>query len=203
MKTKLLYIIRHGETDFNKLGIVQGSGIDKPLNELGIKQAEKFYRYYKEIKFKKIFTSSLIRTQQSVLPFIEAGYPYQATEALNEISWGVFEGRPQSEEERKIYWGVVNSWKNGDYHAKVKGGESAYELQNRQRPFIQYIHGIQDDCILISMHGRALKSFLCTLLDLPLSEMEKFEHSNLCLYIVALENGVASVLKHSDTTHLK
>jgi broad specificity phosphatase PhoE len=203
MKTKLVYIIRHGETDFNRLGIVQGSGIDMPLNELGMKQALKFYDYYKGIKFNKIYTSALIRTQQSVLPFIEAGYAYQAAEALNEISWGVFEGKPQSEQERAQYWSVVNAWKEGNYHAKIEGGESAFELQMRQKSFIQYLKGRNDACILISMHGRALKSFLCTLLNLPLSDMEKFEHSNLCLYILNFEEETVKVLKHSDIAHLQ
>ncbi len=203
MKTKLVYIIRHGETDYNKLGIVQGSGIDMPLNELGVRQAQKFYDYYKGIKFKKIYTSALIRTQQSVLPFIEAGFPYQATEALNEISWGVFEGKPQNEQEREEYWSVVNAWRNGNYHARIRGGESALELQTRQKAFVQYLYSRPEECILISMHGRAMKSFLCTLLELPLSHMEKFEHSNLCLYVLAFEDGKATILKHADTTHLK
>ena len=53
------------------------------------------------IHFQKIYTSALQRTQQSVLPFIEAGKPYQVFSQLNEISWGVFEGKPQNETERK------------------------------------------------------------------------------------------------------
>jgi probable phosphoglycerate mutase len=47
MGNKLIYIIRHGETDFNKLGIVQGSGIDSDLNPRGVQQAANFYAFYK------------------------------------------------------------------------------------------------------------------------------------------------------------
>lgn len=202
MKTKLIYIIRHGETEFNKLGIVQGSGVDMPLNERGMAQAQMFYKHYKEIKFRKIYTSALIRTQQSVLPFIEAGFPYKIIPALNEISWGVFEGKPQSKEEREEYWEVVNAWKNGNYNAKIREGESAHELQVRQKTFIDYLKQQQDECVLVAMHGRAMKSFLCTLLDKPLNQMELFEHSNLCLYIVEFENQEAKVLKHNDISHL-
>ncbi|MCF8254151.1 MAG: histidine phosphatase family protein [Bacteroidia bacterium] len=202
-KSKLLYIIRHGETDFNRLGIVQGSGIDMPLNDLGILQAKRFYDYYKDIQFSKIYTSSLIRTQQSILPFIEAGKPYKAIPALNEISWGIFEGKPQNPEEREVYWKVVNSWKNGQYNAKILEGESALELHTRQKTFVDYLKQEEgDDCILISMHGRALKAFLCALLDLPLLEMERFEHTNLCLYILEFDGKAFRILKHCDTTHL-
>ncbi|MBP7510704.1 MAG: histidine phosphatase family protein [Bacteroidia bacterium] len=202
MSNKLFYIIRHGETDFNKQGIVQGSGIDSSLNEKGILQAKRFYDYYKGINFKKIYTSNLIRTQQSVLPFIEAGKQYSKSASLNEISWGVFEGKPQNEEERKAYWEVVSSWNSGNYHAKIREGESAYELQLRQMPFINFLKAQQEDCVLISMHGRALKCFLCNLLLLPLSSMDDFGHSNFCLYIVEFDGENFQILKSNDTTHL-
>ncbi|MDZ4668968.1 MAG: histidine phosphatase family protein [bacterium] len=202
MANKLIYIIRHGETDFNKQGIVQGSGVDSLLNAKGIQQANRFYAYYKEINFDKIYTSSLIRTQQSVLPFIEAGKKYVANVALNEISWGFFEGKPQNELERAAYGEVVNSWNEGNYHAKIKEGESAFELQRRQLPFVNYLKMQADECVLISMHGRALKSFLCTLLDLPLSQMDSFEHVNLCLYLLEFDGQKFSILKHKDITHL-
>ncbi|MDP1726471.1 MAG: histidine phosphatase family protein [Bacteroidota bacterium] len=202
MASKLLYIIRHGETDYNRLGIVQGSGVDMPLNELGKQQAQKFYQFYKSIRFKMIYTSALIRTQQSVLPFIEVGRRYEAHAALNEISWGIFEGKPQSAEERAVYWDIVNEWKKGNYNAKIKDGESALELQNRQKLFINFLmKQAHEDCVLICMHGRAMKSMLCALMKEPLSEMEKYEHSNFCLYLVETDGENARILKHKDTSH--
>jgi bisphosphoglycerate-dependent phosphoglycerate mutase len=39
---KDIYLIRHGETDYNRLGVVQGSGIDADLNDLGRRQAQAF-----------------------------------------------------------------------------------------------------------------------------------------------------------------
>lgn len=203
MTNKIIYIIRHGETDFNKLGIVQGSGINSDLNEKGKQQAKRFYEYYKDIKFQKIYTSALTRTQQSVLPFIEDGKPYQVFPQLNEISWGIFEGKPQNESERLAYWEVVNAWKTGNFNAKIEGGESAAELQLRQQSFIQFLQVQKEDCVLVATHGRAMKSLLCTLLKRPLTEMESFEHSNLCLYIVEY-NGKSFELKlHNNTQHLE
>jgi broad specificity phosphatase PhoE len=202
MGNRLFYIIRHGETEFNKLGIVQGSGVDMPLNQLGIDQARKFYSYYKEIKFNKIYTSSLIRTHQSVLPFIEAGYTYEAVPALNEISWGIYEGKPQNEVERKVYGEVVKSWNTGNYSARILAGESALDLQLRQLSFVQYLKQQTDECVLIAMHGRALKCFLCNLLELPLSEMDSFEHRNLCLYVLEFDGNKFRVIKNCDMTHL-
>jgi probable phosphoglycerate mutase len=202
MGNKLIYIIRHGETDFNKLGIVQGSGIDSDLNPRGVQQAANFYAFYKEINFQKIYTSALKRTQQSVLPFIETGKPYQILPELNEISWGIFEGKPQNESERLAYWEVVNGWKNGNYSAKIEAGESAAEMQARQLPVVQLLKAQKEDCVLIATHGRAMKSLLCTLLNLPLSAMESFEHSNLCLYIVNFNGETFELISRNSTTHL-
>jgi broad specificity phosphatase PhoE len=60
--TKKLFILRHGQTDFNKIGVVQGSGIDAPLNETGRKQAESFFKGYADIPFDVVYTSALQRT---------------------------------------------------------------------------------------------------------------------------------------------
>jgi probable phosphoglycerate mutase len=202
MKKKLIYIIRHGETDFNKLGIVQGSGVDMELNARGEEQARAFYNLYKNVQFKHIYISKLVRTKQSVMPFIEAGFSYTSLKELNEISWGVYEGKQQSEEERRHYWEVVNNWNNGNYHAKLQNGESALEMQTRQNPIVTLLKETEHDCVLVCMHGRAMKSLLCTLLSRPLSDMEAFPHSNLCLYLLSYEEGQFKLLKENDISHL-
>ena len=67
---KTIYLIRHGETDFNRQGVVQGSGVDSDLNELGQAQAEAFFQAYQHIPFDKVYTSALKRTHQSVKKFL-------------------------------------------------------------------------------------------------------------------------------------
>lgn len=47
MMKREVYFLRHGETEQNLLGIVQGSGIDSHLNENGLQQASLFYEKYK------------------------------------------------------------------------------------------------------------------------------------------------------------
>ena len=61
---KDIYLIRHGETEYNRKGVVQGSGIDADLNELGQKQAEAFFAHYQDLPIDKIYTSALKRTHQ-------------------------------------------------------------------------------------------------------------------------------------------
>lgn len=185
------------------MGIVQGSGADIPLNNRGIAQANAFYQFYKHVPFKMIFTSALMRTQQSVLPFIEAGFTYKIIPELNEISWGVLEGKMQTAEYKAMYWDVVNQWRAQNYDAKLTNGESALELYNRLSIAAYKIFNKDlPQTSLICMHGRAMKAFLCYLLQQPLSNMDYFEHSNLCLYILEMdEQHQFTLIKQNNTEH--
>ncbi|MEO0734980.1 MAG: histidine phosphatase family protein, partial [Bacteroidota bacterium] len=42
-----VYIVRHGQTDFNLQGIVQGSGVDASLNDTGRSQGQHLYEQYR------------------------------------------------------------------------------------------------------------------------------------------------------------
>lgn len=200
---KKLYIIRHGETDYNRQNIVQGSGVDTDLNQLGISQAEAFYRYYHHHPFEHIFTSALKRSQQSVKLFINTGIPHTILPELNEISWGDFEGRKQTPEQKAVYHEMISRWNSGDLHAKIPNGESPLEMQNRQKVAVhQILNETPEKEILICMHGRAMKSFLCLLLEQPLTKMEAFQHTNLCLYEVHYNGRNCTLVKSNDTAHL-
>src|SRR4051812_42108163 len=93
---KTIYIVRHGQTDLNKQGIVQGRGRDTNLNEEGRSQAQQFYKAYQHVAFDKIYISELKRTQQSIQPFIDKGIPYEKLSGLDELAWGILEGKPST-----------------------------------------------------------------------------------------------------------
>ncbi|CAH0995776.1 2,3-bisphosphoglycerate-dependent phosphoglycerate mutase [Emticicia aquatica] len=190
MHTKTIYLIRHGETEYNRIGVVQGSGIDSDLNETGIAQARAFFEAYQHINFDKIYTSKLRRTVQSVQNFIDLGIPYEQHEGLNEISWGEKEGKVPNYLEDKYYLEVIANWGKGktDVPAAPQG-ESPEEVVVRQKvAFEKILSRSEEKTILVAMHGRAIRILLTHLLDLPLSEMDTFEHTNLCLYRLSYHN---------------
>ena len=109
MDKKTIYLIRHGETDYNRRGIVQGSGIDADLNDIGEAQALAFFESYQHVPFDKIYTSKLKRTTQSVQDFIALGIPVESHGGLNEISWGINEGQiPNSDNRESIRQLIAN-----------------------------------------------------------------------------------------------
>lgn len=201
---KEIYIIRHGETDLNKLGIVQGRGIDSDLNETGQAQAEAFFKYYSTIKFDKIYTSSLKRTHQTVNGFIELGIPWQQLKGFDELAWGLWEGQPSSSESISAFRELMENWQASNYDAKFEGGESPNEVQLRLQEAMQIVQSnITEDCILICMHGRAMRLLLCLLLGKALSEMGDFPHQNTTLYKLNYINGKFVVVDFNNTDHLK
>lgn len=201
---KTIYLIRHGETDFNKNGIIQGSGINSNLNENGFMQAELFYMAYKHIPFDKIYTSELKRTLQSVNPFLKNGLKHEQLQELNEINWGMMEGAVPTKINQMHYYQMIDDWKNGYIDKSVEKGESPAQLFQRQKLGLEKILSKENERnILICMHGRALKSFLCLMLNEPLKKMEDFKHSNLCLYILKQkEKNTFEVLLENSTDHL-
>lgn len=202
---KEIYLIRHGETEYNRMGIVQGSGIDAPLNEKGQKQAAAFFKKYNEINFDKIYTSKLQRSYQTVAGFEKKGIPLEKYEGLNEICWGEYEKRKMNAHDKGYYFDLIESWKSGDITRPIEGGESPVDVAKRQQPVIDLILSRTDEKkILICMHGRAMRVILCTLLNKPLMEMETFHHHNLGLYhLYVMTNGTIEIEKENCILHLE
>ncbi len=196
-----LYIIRHGETDFNKRGIVQGRGVNSDLNEMGQQQARSFYKAYHHIPFDRIYTSSLKRTHQTVEPFISKGIEWVELHELDELDWGVNEGREATAEMKTEFQQLTRKWMEGDLDIKFPGGESPIEVNHRQKIAIQKIISEPVNHALICMHGRALRLILCELLNIPLSNMDTFPHSNVSLYRLKYSDNKFEMLDFNNTDH--
>ncbi|TGD79825.1 histidine phosphatase family protein [Hymenobacter wooponensis] len=204
MSVKKIYLIRHGQTDFNVRGIVQGSGVDSSLNEAGRRQAARFFAAYRHIAFDKVYTSLLRRTHESVQGFLDLGLPHEQHGGLNEISWGTREGTRITAEEDEEYHSVLQQWRAGQTSARLEGGESPDEMAARQREFIDLmLSRPEEETVLICMHGRAMRAILCQLLGYPLSQMDNFEHHNLCLYQLDYTGSMFTVRGFLDMRHLQ
>ncbi len=203
---KHIYLIRHGQTTYNQQGVVQGSGIDSDLNEKGLLQAVAFFEVYKNIPFDTIYTSKLKRTVQSVQPFLNIGLKHEAHVGLNEISWGSKEGQAVlPHEEDPFFSKMLAEWRKGNTHISAFGGESPDEVATRQKPFLETLFSPEkahENNVLICMHGRAMRVLLCQLLNFPISEMDTFEHGNLCLYHLVYTGSMVNILKHNERSHL-
>jgi broad specificity phosphatase PhoE len=201
---KTLYIVRHGQTDLNKRGIIQGRGMNTDLNDEGRRQAELFFDAYKTVPFDKIYISELKRTQQSIQPFIDLGIPYEKLAGLDELGWGIHEGQPATPENKAEFLQIMRSWVDGNLDAKFEGGESPNEVKARQLEALEVIMSHpKEKTVLICMHGRALRLILCLLTGKPLTQMDTFPHQNLVLYKVTYDGSKYEIVDFNNAEHLK
>ena len=200
MAKKTIYIVRHGETDYNKSGIVQGRRINASINEQGQLQRDSFFQAYKEVPFQKLYTSALKRTRESIQGFIDLGIPVESHDGLDEISWGDYDGTDLFQNE--YYFDMIREWKSGNTHVRPVNGESPDDVVARQKPVMQHIVAQEEDLVLVCMHGRAIRILMCHLLECGMNKMDEFKHTNLGLYVLEYEDGVYKMIERNRTDHL-
>lgn len=203
MSAKTIYIVRHGETDLNRQRIVQGSGVDASINETGQQQAQAFFDYYKNIGFEVVITSSLRRTHETMAPFIQTGLPWEKYPEINEIGWGIHEGKKGTPELARQYQRIIGEWQQGNYQAKLPQGESAMEMKTRLSHFVEHLKSRPEKTMLVCSHGRAMRCLMCVLRGEHLREMENYHHANTGLYKVIYHQGNFDFELINDTSHLE
>ncbi|XP_071314361.1 probable fructose-2,6-bisphosphatase TIGAR A [Trachinotus anak] len=92
-----LTLVRHGETQYNKEGLLQGQAIDSPLSETGLQQAEAAGQYLTDVKFTNVFVSDMLRARQTAETIMKhnsscSGLQMACDPLLKEISFGIAEG---------------------------------------------------------------------------------------------------------------
>lgn len=199
---KEVYFLRHGQTDHNLNKIVQGRGIDTLLNETGRAQSRFFYEYYSHQQFDLLYSSSQMRSYQTIRHFERENLKIKKDDRIDEINWGEHEGKSGGAEFMDKYYRIIDSWSHGHYLDKATGGESAQELAARISVFLKDLEMTSFNKALICTHGRTLRALVCLLKNYPLSAMEKIEHQNTCLYHAIFNGSRWSVMRENDLSHL-
>ena len=154
-----IYIIRHGETNLNTLGLIQG-WIDEPLNENGRALAKITGRAMKGIRFDCCISSPLVRSVETVeLVLKESGnhIPVHTDDRLKEIGAGDVEGKPMS-----VMGEAGKAFFNDPFHfAGFPNGERIQDVCERTQEFLKELMARDDGkTYLIGMHGCALRAML-------------------------------------------
>lgn len=202
----LLYILRHGETDFNNKGIVQGGGVDSDLNDKGRSQAQAFYNHYNELDFDAVYASDLKRTHQTIAPWVKGhGYDFGIIPEIREFSWGRLEGKVPSEEDNKQFTQLKQAWSEGQFHLGVEGGDNPRDFWDRLEPVLWGLaEQHQGERILACSHGRTLRMILSQLVGEGMHQMETFQHKNTGLNILRfMDNKKVEAVMVNDIQHLE
>ena len=195
-----IYLIRHGETDRNKVKCLQGR-TDIELNEYGRELAYKTAEGLKEVDFDMIFTSPLKRARETA-EIIRRGrnVPVIIEERIQEISFGECEGLCYGKDNYSIPdKDFMNFFDQPERYAVPVAGESFEEVIARTGEFLKELadkREYQDKTILLSTHGCALKAILANVRNTPLAQFwGEGVHKNCAVSLVEVVDGQMEVLE--------
>lgn len=157
MSTTTIFLIRHGQTDWNLAGKIQGHS-DIPLNATGKEQAKKVAGYLKkkQVSLNALYSSDLQRAHQTAQEIAELfALEIILTQDLREGHFGKFEGL--TKQERHDLYGPL---KDEELPEKV-GAEPREQVVARVMNFLKYIaQNRTGNKVAVVTHGFLLSSLL-------------------------------------------
>ena len=147
-----LLLVRHGQSEWNAAGLMQGQTAHPALTGLGHEQAAAAAREVAASRPGALLSSDLARAVQTAEHCARAtGLPLRTTPALREQGYGVLEGRPSRE-----LWDVVD-WT--DPHWAADGGESLAQLHARVAAFLDVLRADPPaDVVAVVTHGDTIRA---------------------------------------------
>jgi len=162
-----LYVVRHGETDWNRERRIQGQQ-DPPLNEVGRQQARALAGRLSAIRFDAVYSSDLRRARETA-EIIAAGrrLPIHVTPALRERSFGRWEGE-RFEDLPHLDPAGWQSWLERRPDAAPHGGESDAALEKRSVAIFQRIvEAFPGGDVLVVSHGGLIAAMIRAWIGMP------------------------------------
>ncbi len=196
-----LYLVRHGETDWNKQKRVQGHS-DIPLNDYGRELAEKTREGLADITFHLAYTSPLIRAKETAQIILRGrNIELIEEESIQEISFGAYEGMVCRGENRAAESDTFTKFFDDTAnYVPTENGESIRQLIKRVDGFLKTIYmdeELKEKTILLSTHGAAvtaMKNCIKKQMDIA-----KFWSAgipkNCAVTLVEVEDGIPRILE--------
>lgn len=195
-----LYIIRHGETDWNVKRRFQGRS-DIPLNEEGRRLARITSEALQDVPFTRIYTSPLKRAYETAMIIKgNRNIPIIEEPQIIEIGFGEYEGLCCGKDNYNIPDPeFMNFFEKPEAYKPPKGAESIEELKQRTADFLDKIvhnKAMENDTIVISTHGAALRGLLSAISSIRTEDFWKGGvHKNCAVTIVEVKNGNSVILE--------
>jgi probable phosphoglycerate mutase len=145
----MIYVARHGETDWNREGRYQGQR-ESQLTDLGIAQAGFLAAgLAKEAPIRRVIASPLARCVETARPIAEIfGVSIETDPDLIEIAHGTWEGRLRTEIERDDPE-MMRAWRETPNVVRFEGGESLADVDRRWRAFLHRL-GDADRTVIVT-----------------------------------------------------
>jgi broad specificity phosphatase PhoE len=171
-----VFLLRHGETGWNKLGRVMGR-TQVPLGADGVQQIQKIAPLVATLELDAIYTSPLRRAVQTAkVVAAETKLPICRSEGLNEIAYGEWAGRYFEDLiDDELYRRFIKS----PAKTLLLGGETISDVQRRGLKVIdEAALEVPGGRFLFVSHGDVIRAILCHYMKLPLNEYRRLRVDN-------------------------
>jgi bisphosphoglycerate-dependent phosphoglycerate mutase len=200
-----LFLIRHQESDWNKLGLWQGVR-DRHLTDHGFKMAERLGEYFKDVNIDQAFTSEQVRTIETLASMFEAAgkshVPTIHTSALNERDYGIYTGKNKWQVKEEVGEETFQQIRRSfDY--PISQGESLHMVYDRVVPFYTNVIAPllnSGENVLMVAHGNSLRALLKYIEQLSNDEVTHLEFDFGSILIYDTDN--AGIATHKDIWRL-
>lgn len=181
-----LLLIRHGENDWLKKGILVGHTPGVPLNARGLEQAAVLCDVLQSLPIRAIYSSPLQRAVETAAPLAEAlGLPVQVRPGLVDTNVGEWAGRELRELRRLPDWKRVQGEPST---FRFPGGESFAELQQRMVQEVEEIVSKHKprERVALFFHADPIKLVLAHFLGMPLDQFQRLSIAPGSISILSL-----------------
>lgn len=192
-----IYLIRHGQTDFNKKGKLPGWLPGIQLNQLGRAQAAQVAELLRPAKFKAIYSSPLERAVETADTIATSlGLQVEIRDGLGEVRVGRWEGLSLKSLHRRKLWQAIRS---APSLARFPEGESFMEAQTRIVTELERLRSKHKGAMACVSHADPIKLAIAYYIGLPLDQFQRLSIEPASVSVLAVEGQFARLIRLNDT----
>jgi broad specificity phosphatase PhoE len=164
MKAMKIYVVRHGETAWNKEEVFRGRK-DIPLNDTGLRQAERTGAFFADKGVSAIYSSPLTRAKQTASKIGEVcSLPVKLDDAFIDMDFGSWEGLSLAAVQQRFPQ-PLDTWRRYPHRFRIQGAETLAQVRKRVRQGLQAALTADGPVVLIVTHRVICKLLTLHFLD--------------------------------------
>jgi broad specificity phosphatase PhoE len=200
----LIRLARHGESEGNFAGSLQGSRFDTPLSARGRRQAEALAIRLADEGIDAVWSSPMVRAKETAsIVAAPHGVSVSVDADLVEFDWGVWSGRPFDAVLEREVSAVRARWRSGETDVAPAGGESPARAALRAERVLARVRATGPRAPLVVAHGRFNRILMAVLLGRPLSRMDEIRQRNGSLSVFEWDGSApAAPVVLDDVSHI-
>ncbi len=192
-----IYLVRHGETHWNKIGRMQGHS-NTHLNRTGKEQARRLKHLLREVPFNAAYASDLYRAMETATILIEGrGLELHTVKEFRERTFGMYEGK-STVDSWNILRPILDSHDREHPHLTEKQVEPNNAMRTRvEKALLTIVHSHKGETILVVAHHGVIKQLLIHLGYVKAKQLPKVAVQNLAYVRLVIVDNLITV----DKTH--